>query len=291
MNIQKRCFIVGCSRSGTTLLQRILAGHSEIHTFPETGVFLKAWGMRRSLPFTGIGLTSGREKKVLRKLYANEQGAECRYGSQGFNGLLNHQIAHAITSLDALAAKENKYIWVEKTPRHFLHAKRISKHVPEAFVFHTLRDGIDVVASIIDRSKKFPRQFARQDIQYAIRLWNKAVHKQAQYFNKEGHYFIAYQHLAAQPERYAQAICQLLDIRYETCMINRPEDGDNTHYVRKEESWKSGVSGHIRPAKSKADSLFSKAEQQDIRRILTAYPSYERMLHQLESTANQPIAF
>ncbi|MCB1121339.1 MAG: sulfotransferase [Verrucomicrobiae bacterium] len=37
--IEKRIFLVGCPRSGTTLFQRILASHPQIRSFPETHFF------------------------------------------------------------------------------------------------------------------------------------------------------------------------------------------------------------------------------------------------------------
>ena len=37
--ISKRVFIVGVARSGTTLIQSMLANHSAIHTFPESHFF------------------------------------------------------------------------------------------------------------------------------------------------------------------------------------------------------------------------------------------------------------
>jgi hypothetical protein len=64
-----RILIGGCSRSGTTFLQGLLARHPRIFTFPETGVFLKALGMRGTLlPWARIGLTLGKERKALAKL-------------------------------------------------------------------------------------------------------------------------------------------------------------------------------------------------------------------------------
>src|SRR5271167_4804558 len=37
--IAGRLFVVGCPRSGTTLLQSLLAAHPSVHSFPETAVF------------------------------------------------------------------------------------------------------------------------------------------------------------------------------------------------------------------------------------------------------------
>ena len=39
IKIKDRIFIVGCPRSGTTLLQSLLAAHPQIHSFPETHFF------------------------------------------------------------------------------------------------------------------------------------------------------------------------------------------------------------------------------------------------------------
>ncbi|HEV2472658.1 MAG TPA: sulfotransferase, partial [Chthonomonadales bacterium] len=45
--IRSRVFLVGCVRSGTTLLQSLLAAHSEIASFPETDFFRYLVGQSR----------------------------------------------------------------------------------------------------------------------------------------------------------------------------------------------------------------------------------------------------
>jgi len=44
--IKTRAFLVGCPRSGTTLLQAMLFAHPEIYSFPETNFFLSLFGAR-----------------------------------------------------------------------------------------------------------------------------------------------------------------------------------------------------------------------------------------------------
>src|SRR4051794_23668295 len=42
--IQERCFLVGCIRSGTTLLQSLLAAHPQVTSFPESMFYRIAVG-------------------------------------------------------------------------------------------------------------------------------------------------------------------------------------------------------------------------------------------------------
>ena len=58
-----RLFVVGCSRSGTTIVQRLLAGHKDLISFPETAFFqrlagdseLRMFGPEQARKRTGIG--------------------------------------------------------------------------------------------------------------------------------------------------------------------------------------------------------------------------------------------
>ena len=54
--VKLRVFLVGCSRSGTTLLQVLIASHPRIHSFPETSFFINGIGVR-CRPLAWIGLS------------------------------------------------------------------------------------------------------------------------------------------------------------------------------------------------------------------------------------------
>ncbi|MBT8395681.1 MAG: sulfotransferase, partial [Gemmatimonadetes bacterium] len=171
----RRILVMGCSRSGTTLLQSLFASHSGVHTFPETGLFLKAFGMRGwVLPWARLGLSLGKERGALARLLPSTGGATGPLPSlPPYHPRLSRSLEASADFLDGLAAANGKKAWVEKTPRHVFHARRIGRVVPGVSCVHIIRRGEDVVASIVDRAKRYPDRFPRQaDPGYGIRQWN-----------------------------------------------------------------------------------------------------------------------
>jgi hypothetical protein len=262
--IRRRLFVVGCSRSGTTLSQRLLASHSRIHSFPETGVFLKALGMRgRVLPWVHLGLTAGKERKALSRLLA--RAGEGRGAAPPLlpprRVILRRSLADVVGFLDALALGAGADVWVEKTPRHVLHAARIRELVPRSIFIHVVRDGRDVVASIVDRARRFPGRFPRQDRPgYGIRQWNRSLAATEEAMGREGHVVLSYHALASSPESTLKALCDGVGVEYEEGMLD-PMSVAST-FVTEDEHWKEQVNGPVSPAPSKFTDTFDEATRE-----------------------------
>lgn len=253
-----RLLVMGCSRSGTTLLQSLLANHSRIFTFPETGVFLRAFGMRGGvLPWVHLGLTAGKERRALRALAAVLGGAPGRSRMPPLPKRrlsLAGSLSDVIAYFDSLAKAQGKDIWLEKTPRHVLHAERIGAVVPESLCIHMVRNGSDVVASIVDRAKRYPDRFPRQgDPSYGIRQWNQSLRATAQAIRRPGHVVVFYDALVSETEATLQALCEIIGIDFQEGMT---VPGDPGEFIQPEEGWKSQVAGGIKPADSKFEKLF-----------------------------------
>ena len=254
--IHRRLFIGGCSRSGTTFLQRLLAGHSRVHTFPETGVFLRALGMRGTvLPWVHLGLTTGKERKALVRLLehaAPDPGSGPPLPPRRI--LLRSSADDIVCFLDVLTRAAGKDVWLEKTPRHILHAARIRRLVPQAIFIHVVRNGRDVVASIVDRARRFPNRFKGQDDPaYGIRQWNRSMRATEVAMKEPGHVIVRYEVLASEPEETLRGLCAHLGIGFEKGMLDAPTTGG---FILEEERWKAPLSGPIRPAASKFQDLF-----------------------------------
>ena len=260
----KRVFIGGCSRSGTTFLQEFLASHSRILTFPETGFFLRAFGMRGwMLPWARMGLSLGKERKALSRLPGQlglDPDQHPPLPPRRFS--LEASVQDAVAFLDTLAEGRGKDVWLEKTPRHVLYASRIRRLVSGSTFIHMVRDGRAVVASMVDRARRFPEEFSRQqDPAYGIRQWNRSLEATQRAMKEPGHLLVLYEGLATHPEKTLRSLCETLDLGFERSMMDRT--GPRT-FVREGEEWKDRRKGPIAPAASKFSDLFSKRNREQI---------------------------
>ena len=254
--IDKRIFVTGASRSGTTLLQSLLAGHSNIYTFPETGVFLKILGMRRRTPWALAGLSLGREKKTLQKLCNSLQPAADSRMHIDSCLTLKSSAEQIVDFLDRLTLDQGKAIWVEKTPRHFKYADILLRYIPRSHVLHILRDGRDVVTSIYLRAMRHPEKFDKQlNLHYGIRLWNEAVRKAHSLLDMPGHSTLIYEDLTRHPERTLHALCAEMDMDFEPEMLRMPH---GAYFVKDNESWKQNTDTEVVTNTSKFASVFDK---------------------------------
>jgi hypothetical protein len=257
----RRILVMGCSRSGTTLLQSLLASHSRVHTFPETGVFLRAFGMRgRVLPWARLGISLGKERKALARLLSVQKEAQGALPWLPPRRLsLSRSLSDVAGFLDGLAAAHGKDAWVEKTPRHVLHCRRIQRAVPWAICIHMVRGGEDVVASIVDRAKRYPDRFPRQaDPTYGIRQWNRSIRATAVALEGPGHAVVFYEDLVSEVEPTMRALCTILDLDFEPGVLT---PADRASFTGPDEEWKSQVNGPVEKAQSKFEQLFDEGER------------------------------
>ena len=121
-------FIVGCQRSGTTLLRLMLDSHPNISCGPETR-FLADLAQ----------VTSGENWERMRLF-----GFPKEYWHTKF--------AEMFASIQSdYAASRGKARWADKTPRYAMSLEFINDLYPTSQIVHVIRDGRDVVASHRDR--------------------------------------------------------------------------------------------------------------------------------------------
>jgi hypothetical protein len=120
-------FIVGCQRSGTTLLRLMLDSHPRISCGPETGLLSDLATLTRE--------NAG---------YLRNYGLPDEYWDRKFAEFF-HSFKHDY------ASSKGKSRWADKTPKYALSLDYILRLFPGCQIVHLVRDGRDVVASHRDR--------------------------------------------------------------------------------------------------------------------------------------------
>ena len=159
---QDPIFIVGYPRSGTTLLQRLMATQPGLYSFPETHYFSvieKHLHMDKSGKILTFCLDN-----VFQKIYAKmefqfskeEIGTLSQASEEGkltSKFIFEVIIAHFLMGQNPVIGDETDWRWIEKTPTHanFLH--RIIEFYPGAQILHIVRHP---VPAIFSRKYKFP---------------------------------------------------------------------------------------------------------------------------------------
>ena len=259
--VNPRIFVVGCSRSGTTLLQTLIASHPEVTTFPETNFFLPpdAGNIRAKIE----GLLKILTKKDLKKTLLNPPFS------------YEKRVKTYLSILDRITLqKRNKKIWVEKTPRHIFNVDVINQYVPKALVVYIIRDGREVVSSIVKRAKEYGKQFKYQDIDYAIELWNKSTRIIEKRRGAENGYIIKYEDMVNEPKKTMLKLGNFVHLDYSSVEFNNREKVLKNARM-KDESWKDGVDKNIKSRNNKFESYFSAQERAYICKNLTINSFYK----------------
>jgi hypothetical protein len=189
---ERPIFIVGCQRSGTTLLRLILDSHPRISCGPETRfladlaqVTRRNWGSLRNY------------------------GYPQQYWDAKFAELF------ASFQRDYASAR-GKSRWADKTPRYALSLDYILRLFPHAQIVHMVRDGRDVVASHRDR-------WGYWSALKAVEKWPRyvrAVRAASASLPPERLYELRYEDLVGDPEATLRALLDFLGEEWDPAVMH-----------------------------------------------------------------------
>ena len=107
----KRVMIVGCPRSGTTLLQAILSAHDEIFSLPETHFYPQLCSSNPLLRYSGLSTSEARNNLIqIGKDHLNK-----KINTSLFTKKLSQSF---LQTLDQASRFKGKTTWIEKTPQN-----------------------------------------------------------------------------------------------------------------------------------------------------------------------------
>jgi hypothetical protein len=261
--IQRRIFIVGVARSGTTLVQSLLATHTEVTSFTESHFFYRHFTHvpLRTLPI----LTKNPIRRVRDFLAENSEAptAASQWLEVKGRGPLRAKplrpffttaVARRLVELlDELALRRGFSSWLEKTPWHIRYIRlleRVCSDRPPEFV-HVVRHGLDVVASLHKASQTWERSY---DLDECVTRWNDEVALTLDRIDQPRHHIVLYEKLASEPEPTMRRLLRELDVEWQSEMLEgygRTSDG----LVTDDEPWKAGVGRSISRSESSRQAL------------------------------------
>lgn len=249
-------FVVGVSRSGTTLMRHVLNSHSRVGIAPENhylGHLLPGGGYRNA--FRGDGDLASDEtiSRIVERIYSPEfqQGTRLRPVSPFWRWLkrsvprkeLRRRLLTAPRTeqgqFDALlrtyADLEGKVIPGEKTPAHIAFAGTLLEWYPRARVVHMIRDPRAVFVSELRRRLDTPtavpyrwligvpplfRAFVLLETAWA---WAGAVrhHRRLTRCHQAAYRLVRFEDLVHEPEQTVDRLCAFLGIEPEPAMLEQ----------------------------------------------------------------------
>jgi protein-tyrosine sulfotransferase len=215
-------FIVGAARSGTTLLRRILTANPDIHIPPENYALphvIQAYRRNCSLPWKDL------VRLCLSYLEFQKDFETYQINMRPLMYELI-EVPPAERSLACILDRFYRYhgrqqgepflIWGDKTPSNVYYLERILVPFPQARILNLVRDGVDVVYSMLESG-------LAPDLQGAAQRWYKAIESAKQFERRHPGNLInvRYEQLVSEPEETIRGVCQFLNTQYEETQVDK----------------------------------------------------------------------
>jgi hypothetical protein len=218
-------FIVGCGRSGTTLVRAMLDAHPDV-AVPDESYFPAWFGRHRARYEDGDDFALDR---LIRDINSHESRARWGLDADGVAAAL--RAATPRTFADAVRAYYTYYAhtrgktrYVDKTPIFVLHIPLLASIFPEAVFVHLVRDGRDVTLSRLETSWGTQR-FDHEALQWRSHI--ERGRRDGRALGPRRYMELHYESLLDDPARAAKQLCEFSCIPFDDRML---------HYYERSES-------------------------------------------------------
>ena len=248
MKPDKMLFVVGNSRSGTTMMGRVLGKQSDVYTFGELHFFGQLWS-----PSSSSKLHKQKAEKLASQLFCVQREG---YRTHGKSSRFLEESQSFLSELDEYPAtpdrlfseflqyetgRNSKTIPCDQTPRNVFYINDILRFYPQAKIINMIRDPRDVLLS---QKQKWKRRFLggtdmpmkemlRDWINYhpitISRIWHTAVAAADKFVDNERVFSIYFEKLLAYPEATVSDVCQFIGIDYAAAMLQVPQIGSSVN--------------------------------------------------------------
>jgi hypothetical protein len=254
-------FVVGNSRSGTTLMGLVLGLNSQVFTFEELHFFEQLW-----LPQDRHrNLTPAEAEMLAAKLLAIQASDYISQGNpkefaETATAIIQEMPEDQRTSTDVFKAfllyvahQKGKEIPCDQTPRNVLYIPEILELYPDARIINMIRDPRDVLLSQKYKWKirflgatNIPyREAVRSWINYhpftISKLWNASVQAADKFADHPRVRTIRFEDLITKPDTILQEVCEFVGLDYDPEMLNVPQNEGGVSSHKKQTPGAKGI--------------------------------------------------
>ena len=204
-------FVVGCPRSGTTLLRDLLRSHplltlpGETHVIPD---FYRAYGDPQ---------TADEAERLARRILGTFWVGRWHLPLEAANFRDCRSFRAVMERLyEAWARVEGKPLWGDKTPHYVVHMPLIARLFPEARFVHIYRDGRDVALSWLKAG------FEPRNLYAAMKQWASMVAKgmrDGRKLGSERYLEVRYETLLSETEPTMKRVCEFLKLPWDEAVL------------------------------------------------------------------------
>jgi len=206
-------FVLGCPRSGTTVLYHMLLSAGGFAVYRAESQFFNLLSPR----FGGLRSVSSREEW----LRSWEKSKLFKVSGLGFEEVRDKLLKNCRNPGDCLrifmeevAHQQGVERWADCTPDHLLYIREIKRQIPNALILHIVRDGRDVALSYAQQGWSHPLPWDRkQQLGVAALYWSWVIDRgREQARNLGDDYFeVRYEDLVGNPRQVLNQLSDFID--------------------------------------------------------------------------------
>lgn len=235
-------FIVGCGRSGTTLLRAMLDTH------PDLAIFNESYFVSRTLERRKRYERGGSFDTPLFLEHVRTYSSFIRHGLSEERVRMSFEqdppadYAEAVRRIfEIYAESKGKPLYGSKTGEHVWQLPVLAELFPEARFIHLIRDGRDVAQALVGAA------WGPSSLGHAALFWDKRVRRGMKTGRPLGDRYceVRYESIVADPETALRGLCDFLGLEFHDQMLRYYERGEAV--IPRPPKWPRQHDGLLKP--------------------------------------------
>lgn len=224
-------FVVGCSRSGTTLLKRMIDAHPEVAIPLESHWITKYYRQGRGLSSRGYV-----RPRIIRSLQKQKKFGSLSLADDELEAILGNDRKLAFPDFvsqvyDLYGARQGKRLVGDKTPPYTREILLLHRLFPKSRFVHIFRDGRNVALSVLSwkRARVTVGRIGtfREDPVTTVALWwewyVRLGREAGRLLGPETYTEVCYEHLLDAQEAECRRLCAFLGLEFDPGMLSYHE--------------------------------------------------------------------